>query len=634
MKLVLILMIRNEERILKRCLEAVETLVDAYAICDTGSTDKTCEIADEFLKTRTGCLSKTEWKNFGHNRTLSFVAAQKFVRDRLKWDLKDTYGLLLDADMVFVAGSLRQQTLTETGYTIIQKGGNLEYPNCRLIRMDYNWVCRGVTHEYWDGPTKPLGKDICYIDDRNDGGCKSDKFERDARLLEQGLKDEPENVRYMFYLAQTYSSLGRRKEAIAMYKKRIAGGGWVEEVWFSHYMIGNLYRDMGNLPKFEEWMLRAYEYRPCRAESIYALAKYFREVSQHYKAYHYAKLGQSIPPTTDSLFIETDVYDGLFDYELSILDYYVTSKEQGLQSSMKALLRTSAHQYNVLSNLVFYASPLKGSGIRRLDLPAVYGPEFRTSAISIVNYPYANVRYVNYWIENGEYKTPRDEAVQTYNAYMNIETGSDVQRMDDASVGLLKDPDARVRGLEDVRVTGTTFTATVAEYTPSVRVLYGTYNPTGTYESCRILKSPKQRDCEKNWLSIPGTTKMIYDWHPLQIGEVKNDELVLQESYATPPLFSLFRGSAPPVQVGTEWWVLVHFVEYSKPRKYYHTMVALDSSYKPLRVSLPFVFASASIEYCVSFRLDSETVFFYTSFQDKDSSEVQAPMSSLEWISI
>lgn len=37
-----------------------------------------------------------------------------------------------------------------------------------------------------------------WIDDRGDGGCKSDKFERDARLLAQGLNEEPNNVRYMF----------------------------------------------------------------------------------------------------------------------------------------------------------------------------------------------------------------------------------------------------------------------------------------------------------------------------------------------------------------------------------------------------------------------------------------------------
>ena len=79
MKLVLILMIRNESRILERCLKAVEKVVDAFCIHDTGSTDTTCDIAREWLKTHPGSLSFSEWKNFGYNRTQSFLCAKEFV---------------------------------------------------------------------------------------------------------------------------------------------------------------------------------------------------------------------------------------------------------------------------------------------------------------------------------------------------------------------------------------------------------------------------------------------------------------------------------------------------------------------------------------------------------------------------
>lgn len=40
--------------------------------------------------------------------------------------------------------------------------------------------------------------------DWEDGGCKADKSERDIRLLTQGTRDEPDNVRYFFYLAHSY----------------------------------------------------------------------------------------------------------------------------------------------------------------------------------------------------------------------------------------------------------------------------------------------------------------------------------------------------------------------------------------------------------------------------------------------
>lgn len=600
-------------------------MVDAFCICDTGSTDNTREISTEFLTTHPGNLTTCEWKDFGYNRTQSFVDAQTYVRDTLKWDTHETYGLLLDADMIFVPGTLRDQKLDAIGYTILQQAGNLIYPNCRLVRMDHPWVCKGVTHEYWDGTITGLPKSVCHILDQNDGGCKADKFERDIRLLEKGLQDEPGNVRYMFYLAQSYNSVGRWKEAIAMYKKRITAGGWLEEVWYSHYMIGNIWLSLKNPIKFEEWMLKAHAYRPSRAEALYKLTKYFREAAHHYKAYHYLELGSKLPMSTDSLFIERDVYSGLFEYERSILDYYVKQND-GMVSSVRYLLKMSDHRDNVLSNMKFYANPI--GTISPLSLPSPFGDTFKPSAISVKEYPFANVRYINYWIENGEYKTPDNCPVQTENAYINLETNEVIQKMNDASVGLPK-RETHVRGLEDIRLYDRYFTATVQEYSEGVSILQGIYNTeTGTYDECEVLKSPFNKPCEKNWLPVPGTSHMIYDWYPLRVFA---DNVVVHK---TPPLFSMFRGSAPPIRVHNSWWVLVHFVEYSKPRSYYHCFVVLDDDYKPLRVSIPFVFNSVSIEYCVSVRLRGEELVCYTSFMDKDPAEVTIGMSELQWASV
>lgn len=627
MKFVAILMVKNESKIIDRCMRALEGLVDAFCVHDTGSTDNTVEIAKTFLETRKGCITTSEWKNFGFNRSASFTAARDYVKDHLQWDLKDTYGILLDADMVFVPNGLKSYPLTHEGYTVIQKNGTLEYPNTRIVRMDYLWSCIGVTHEYWSGPTQHLPKTICYIDDRNDGGCKADKFERDVRLLEEGLKENPTDGRYMFYLAQSYHSTGRYKDSIAMYKKRIAIGGWEEELWYSHYMIGTSYYDLQNYPKFEEWMLRAFARRPGRAEPLYKLVKHFRVVAHHYKAYQYVEFGSKIPDSNDSLFVEKDVYSGLFDYERSILDYYVKSdRKEGLRSSLHCLLKMTEYRDNVLSNLVFYAQPLGTH--KKLSLPSPFGEKYRPSAISVGTYPFANVRYVNYWMEGGQYKTQDNENVHTENAYINLETNEVLMKMDESSVGLPK-REVRVRGLEDVRLYDDKFTATVQEFDEHVRVLQGTYDATtGRYTECKVLPSPTNRVCEKNWLPIPEKNAMIYDWFPLQIiGDV-------EKTYQTPPFFQMLRGSAPPFLYEGNWWALTHFVEYSSPRKYYHCFVRLDEFYKPVLVSLPFVFASASVEYCISCRRVGNSIDCYTSFMDSNPTVVSIRTDLLEWVSI
>jgi glycosyltransferase involved in cell wall biosynthesis len=633
MKIALILMIRNEERILKRCLEAVENVADIFCICDTGSTDKTEEIALEFLNTREGCLGKSEWKDFGYNRTASFIIAQEYLEKTYgKEELKNIYGLLLDADMVFVPGQLKTQNLTETGYTIVQCGGNLEYPNTRLIRMDYDWRCIGVTHEYWSGPTTHLPKSICYIDDKNDGGCKADKFERDAALLEKGLSEEPENVRYMFYLAQTYHALGKWQESIKMYKRRIASGNWFEEIWYSHYMIAQTYLTLGNPIKFEQWMLMAYKYRPQRTESLYKLARHFREAGQHYKAYEYAIKGLNTPPTEDSLFIEKNVYNGLFNYEISILDYYVKSdKSEGCRSSIKCMLKCDYHISNVVSNLKFYISQPKNTRITPLEIENIFGEDFRPSAIS-VSRDVTNVRYINYTITpEGGYLRP-GPYIETKNACKNIPM---VEEID------IPKREFHIKGYEDLRLYRNSkdelcFAATFLEkegnaFAVIARGKYDHIN--NLYKDCFFMNN--FTDCEKNWLPIDGTDRMIYNWSPLKIGIVNESNLEIDIVHNTPPLFSIFRGSASPIKIENELWALVHFIEDSSPRKYYHCFVSLDcETYKPKAVSLPFVFKSISIEYCISCRFVEKEIEFNVSFMDRDPSLVTFPIDSIEWISL
>jgi hypothetical protein len=64
------------------------------------------EIAKTFLEENKGCVTEEPWQNFGYNRTISFDRAQDFCK-RDGWNLTDTYGLLIDADMVFVNGTLK-----------------------------------------------------------------------------------------------------------------------------------------------------------------------------------------------------------------------------------------------------------------------------------------------------------------------------------------------------------------------------------------------------------------------------------------------------------------------------------------------------------------------------------------------
>ena len=85
------------------------------------------------------------------------------------------------------------------------------YKNTRIVKNRAGVQYKGVTHEYVDLPKDTtqgvLVKDIVFIQDIGDGGAKADKFNRDVRLLKDGLAKEPNNERYLFYLANSLKDL-------------------------------------------------------------------------------------------------------------------------------------------------------------------------------------------------------------------------------------------------------------------------------------------------------------------------------------------------------------------------------------------------------------------------------------------
>jgi len=443
--------------------------------------------------------------------------------------------------------------------------------------------------------------------------------------LKKGLDEDPTNVRYMFYLAQSYKCVHLFEDSIRYYKKRIRAGGWDEEVWNSYYSIGECYLALNNTEKFEEYMQKAYKFRPTRAEPLYKMAMHFRIIGDHYKSYSYIKKGEIIPYPSDVLFVESFPHRGGFLYEKSIVEFYI-HPEKCLKTSIHYLLKRFEYQDNVVSNLKFSVNSIPSTSTK-LVLPNAF-EGFTPSAISLSEYPMANVRYINYWIENGEYKT-KEPTVQTENAYVNLETG-EYMKLDDSSIELSRFP-TNVKGLEDIRLYSAggivKFTATsVREYSESVCVVQGSY----PYKDVRVLSSPFGIGCEKNWLPISNTNMFIYGWNPYRLVDEKSSVI---KQIETPPFFSTFRGSCPPIKVDEKYWCMVHFIEHSKIRIYYHCLVELSKTLEPKRLTYPFTFRSNAIEYCVSMRFDTE-LECYVSFMDKEPHKIRINPSEFMWISI
>ncbi|MCW9718875.1 tetratricopeptide repeat-containing glycosyltransferase [Avibacterium sp. 21-599] len=328
----LVMIVKNESKIIRRCLDNVKDKINYWVIVDTGSEDKTKEIILETLKDIPGELHDRKWVNFGVNRSESLSLAKG----------KADYLLLCDADEnILFSADFNADDLTADAYLLSYIGG-LDYSVPYLIRGDYNWRYVGVTHEYLDCdvPVKKEKLGTISIFDSKDGGSKADKFERDIRLLEQGLIEEPDNSRYKFYLANSYRDIGNYEKAIEWYLKRINDGEWIEEVTVAYERLGLCYEKLNNPEKALYYWLLGYDYNPKRAECLYYAIRQLRREGKSRLGYQLGLMAEKIAyPINDILFINKDIYEYLLDYEMSINAYYVDDLKKGFDACKSVFIK-------------------------------------------------------------------------------------------------------------------------------------------------------------------------------------------------------------------------------------------------------------------------------------------------------
>ena len=348
----LTMIVKNESKIIKRLLEYVLPIIDTYVICDTGSDDDTPNIIKIFFEDKkiSGDIVHLPFKNFGYNRS--------YVLEKARG--KATYALLLDADMELIIDSnFNKSSLTDDGYYINVFGGNVTYWLTCILTLSKPILSIGVTHEYYDITGLKMGKlKTLSINHIGDGGCKIDKFERDILLLQEGLRENPTNSRYWFYLANSYFNIAKYEECIPCYIKHIEIATWVEEIFQSHLNLGIAYKKLNRKEMAISTWLNGYNKHPKRSETIYEVCKLYREDCKYELAQIFYNIGVKIPfPLNDILFIQKDVYTYLFAYELSIFGYYTGTS--CTQDYMDLLNIIPDHLYdNVLSALIIMSQLL------------------------------------------------------------------------------------------------------------------------------------------------------------------------------------------------------------------------------------------------------------------------------------
>jgi glycosyltransferase involved in cell wall biosynthesis len=300
------MIVKNEAHIVAETLDSVAPYISSWVIVDTGSTDGTQDVIRNHMARLgiPGELHERPWRNFGHNRTEALNLAQGH----------GDYIWVIDADDILV-GTPEFNQLDADIYFMTIVDASIIYRRAQLFRDGARVHYQGVVHEapVWDGScvVGSLEGDW-HIASRRLGARSQDpqKYARDRDLLLAEVERNPEDARSVFYLAQSYFDLGDFVNARKWYERRVEMGGWDEEVYYS---MVRLAESMAKLdwpwPVVQDAYLKAWEFRPTRAEALHAIARRYREDQRYLPGHLFAQRAAQIPfPEKDLLFVGVDVY--------------------------------------------------------------------------------------------------------------------------------------------------------------------------------------------------------------------------------------------------------------------------------------------------------------------------------------
>lgn len=340
----LCMIVKNESKVIRRCLTSALPLVDYVLVADTGSEDGTQQIIRDFLAEHDvrGAVIDEPWRDFAYNRT-SALAGLREVENV-------DYAMIIDADDAVVLDDgfdprTFKSQMDHDLYDVQIFHGNVAYYRPQICSNRLPFSFKGVLHEYLEEPPGKISRATAngFRINTGRGGARNEnprKYQDDAALLERALATEADPFlisRYTFYLAQSYRDCGEREKALANYLKRAELGYWNEEIYVSLLEAGHLMIALQR--PFEEVIgtyERASQIVPGRAEALHSASRYCRDIGRNAEGVEFARRGLELkrPP---GLFVQPWVYDyGILD-EFAINAYWAGAYRESMDASLKLL---------------------------------------------------------------------------------------------------------------------------------------------------------------------------------------------------------------------------------------------------------------------------------------------------------
>ncbi|WP_456432905.1 tetratricopeptide repeat-containing glycosyltransferase family 2 protein, partial [Thermosulfuriphilus sp.] len=274
-KVSLCMIVKDEEENLPRCLESVKNVVDEIVIVDTGSTDRTPQIAQEYGAK----VYFHPWQNnfsLHRNQSISYATGDWILIMDADEELDPISAKNFRKVMASIPPQVRCLRLT-----VVDKNRNGEprmaMKSLRMFVNDGSFRYEGFVHNQLigEGPAAEVDLTIYHYGyDLDEAGLEK-KFQRTAGLLHKQLEEDPENLFTLFNLVNIYN-MCRRPAGATEYGERLIEllektGNFPPVYINAFYATAAAYLNIRNLKRAKEIALKGLSLDPNYVDSLWIL---------------------------------------------------------------------------------------------------------------------------------------------------------------------------------------------------------------------------------------------------------------------------------------------------------------------------------------------------------------------------
>ena len=303
----LCMIVKNEETHLARCLDSAAELVDEIIIVDTGSTDRTVEIASDYTSKVYSYLWKDDFsdaRNYSFSKASMDYCMWMDADDILEETEKDKFLQLKqtlppDADIVMMKYNI---SFDEAGNPSFSYFRERWIRNCSKFR----WV--GAVHEVIPQSGNIIYSDIAVCHKKITSGDPDRNLNIYRKLLDRGERLEP---RHQYYFGRELYYHKEYEEAVSVLEQfLLSADGWVENKIEACSVCANCYYRLGQEQSALDILLRSMSFDLPRAELCCEIGKHFLERGDYHTAVYWYETALNRPRNHFSNgFVQPDCYD-------------------------------------------------------------------------------------------------------------------------------------------------------------------------------------------------------------------------------------------------------------------------------------------------------------------------------------